>query len=61
LQREILNPNKAVYTSIFWHDKSKRLFASDELGLIYIIDVYEEEPMITKDMRKSPTHPLKIN
>jgi hypothetical protein len=37
------NPNKVLYTSICWDDEEKLLYLSDELGFIYIANVYMGE------------------
>ena len=44
------NPNKCVYTSICWDKQEQELYAADEKGYIYIINVYQEDKVITKDI-----------
>jgi hypothetical protein len=36
----ISNPNKVLYTSICWDEEEKLLYMADELGFIYIANVY---------------------
>lgn len=45
---DLKNPNKAVYTSIFWEPESQELYAADEKGYVYIINVYQEDKIIQK-------------
>lgn len=37
---EVKNPQKCVYTSIFWDFVEQELYAADEKGYVYIINVY---------------------
>lgn len=37
------NPNKAIFTSIAWDYQEQELYAADEKGYIYIINVYQED------------------
>ena len=34
------NPQKVLFTSIFWDEEGQRLYIADELGYIYIALVY---------------------
>jgi hypothetical protein len=62
LQVELHNPNKAVYTCLFWDSVDQQLFAADNRGFVYIIDIYEEDKVITKDLRdKKPKTGEKID
>jgi len=44
------NPNKCCYTSICWDKEEGELYAADEKGFIYIINVYQEDKVITKEI-----------
>jgi len=44
----IKNPQKCCYTSIFWDSLEQELYAADERGFIYIINVYQEDKIIMK-------------
>lgn len=44
----IKNPNKAVYTSIFWDNQFQELYISDECGFIWVLNVYMEKPLLQK-------------
>jgi len=37
------NPHKVLYTSISWDEKEKLLYLADELGYVYIANVYMGE------------------
>jgi len=51
MQVELVNPNKAVYTCLFWDSVDQCLFAADNRGFVYIIDIYQEDKITTKDLR----------
>ena len=34
------NPNKCLYTSICWDDQTQKLYLADEMGYIYIANIY---------------------
>jgi len=34
------NPQKCCYTSIYWDNLEQELYAADEKGFVYIINVY---------------------
>lgn len=34
------NPNKCLYTSICWDDQTQKLYLADELGYVYIANIY---------------------
>lgn len=40
------NPNKVIYTSIFWDDQV--LYIADELGYVGVLNVYMDKPFIWK-------------
>jgi WD40 repeat protein len=42
------NPQKCIYTSIFWDYQEQELYAADEKGYVYIINVYQEDKIVTK-------------
>ena len=44
----IKNPNKTVYTSIFWDNQFQELYIADEMGYIWVLNVYMEKPLIQK-------------
>jgi hypothetical protein len=52
MQVEIVNPNQAIYTSLFWDADDSRLYAADNRGFVYIIDIYDEDKIIVKDLRE---------
>ena len=37
------NPHKVLYTSISWYEIEKLLYLADELGYVYIANVYMGE------------------
>jgi len=34
------NPNKCLYTSICWDDQAQKLYLADEMGYVYIANIY---------------------
>ena len=46
----IRNPNKCVYTSIFWDSQHQELYISDEKGFITVMNVYNEKPIVHKQI-----------
>ncbi len=46
----IRNPNKCVYTSIFWDNVYQELFISDEKGYVTVLNVYQEKPLVHKQI-----------
>ena len=42
------NPQKCCYTSIYWDTLEQELYAADEKGYVYIINVYQEDKIIIK-------------
>ena len=34
------NPNKCLYTSICWDDHAQKLYLADEMGYVYIANIY---------------------
>lgn len=46
----IRNPNKCVYTSIFWDNQHQELYISDEKGFITVMNVYNEKPIVHKQI-----------
>lgn len=42
------NPQKCCYTSIFWDTLEQELYAADEKGYVYIINVYQEDKIVIK-------------
>ena len=42
------NPQKCCYTSIFWDTLDSLLYAGDEKGYVYIINVYQEDEIVIK-------------
>ena len=34
------NPNKCLYTSMCWDDQTQKLYLADELGYVYIANIY---------------------
>lgn len=62
MQVELVNPNKAVYTCLFWDSRGQELYAADNRGFIYIINIYQEDKIIVKDLRdKKPKTGEKID
>lgn len=62
MQVEITNPNKAVYTCLFWDYVDQQLYAADNRGFLYIINIYQEDKIIIKDLRdKKPKTGEKID
>ena len=59
-QFKIMNPNKACYTCMVWDQVNKKIFVGDEAGFLSIIDVYDEEKIVIKDLRSSSKLPFKI-
>jgi len=41
----IKNPNKCLYTSLFWDETSQELLVADEAGYIGVLNVYVENPI----------------
>lgn len=60
MQFEMINPNKACYSCMVWDSVDKKLYVGDDKGFLYIIDVYDEDQIITKDLRGSAKLPFKI-
>jgi len=48
----IRNPNKCIYTSIFWDSLFQELFIADERGFITVLNVYMEKPLVHKQIVK---------
>ena len=42
------NPNKCIYTSIFWDSTYQELFIADEKGFLTVLNVYMEKPLVHK-------------
>jgi len=43
-----------------WDSVNKKIFVGDDAGFLSIIDVYDEDKVIMKDLRPSSKLPLKI-
>lgn len=41
-----------MYTCLFWDSVDQCLFAADNRGFVYIINIYQEDKIITKDLRE---------
>jgi hypothetical protein len=46
----IKNPNKCIYTSIFWDSVQQELFIADEKGFVTVLNVYMEKPLVHKQL-----------
>ena len=56
------NPHKVLYTSICWDETEKILYLADELGYIYIANVYMGvKDTIQKDFFKGQGKIMKID
>jgi hypothetical protein len=42
----IRNPNKCVYTTIYWDQQYQELFIADEKGWLTVLNVYMEKPLV---------------
>ena len=56
----VTNPNKCVYTHLAWHPKECLLYAADEKGYLYVINVYQEDKYITKRPVKNKINSIEI-
>lgn len=52
------NPNKVVYTSIYWDDQV--LYIADELGYVGVLNVYMDKPFIWKRLVNDPIKKIEI-
>lgn len=48
----IVNPRKAVFTCLFWDPVDQLLYAADSKGFVSIINIYQEDKRIVKDLRE---------
>lgn len=46
------NPNKVIFTSIFWDNDFQELYISDELGFVWVLNVYVDKPVVMKQLAK---------
>jgi hypothetical protein len=46
----IKNPNKCVYSTIFWDQRYQELFIADEKGFLTVLNVYMEKPLVHKQL-----------
>lgn len=53
------NPNKVVYTSIYWDDQV--LYIADELGYVGVLNVYMDKPFIWKRLVNEPVKKIEID
>jgi WD40 repeat protein len=52
------NPNKVVYTSIFWDDQV--LYIADEMGYVGVLNVYMDKPFIWKRLVNEPIKKIEV-
>lgn len=49
-----------MYTHLAWHPKECLLYAADEKGYIYVINVYQEDKFIQKKPVKNKINRIEI-
>jgi len=54
------NPNKVTYTSIFWDNQFQELYIADELGYIWVLNVYVEKPLLQKRLIEEKIRKIEI-
>lgn len=57
---QIKNPNKCVYTSIYWDQQYQELFIADEKGFLTVLNVYMEKPLVQKQIADEKIKKIEI-
>ena len=57
---ELSNPNKAIFTCMCWDYQEQELYAADEKGFIYVINVYQEDKLFSKQLVKERIRKIEI-
>ena len=45
---QIKNPNKCIYSTLYWDTVYQELFIADEKGFLTVLNVYMEKPLVHK-------------
>ena len=59
-QNELTNPNKTVFTCLCWDYQEQELYAADEKGYIFVINVYQEDKLFSKQLVKERVNKIEI-
>ena len=57
---ELSNPNKTVFTCLCWDYQEQELYAADEKGYIFVINVYQEDKLFSKQLVKERVNKIEI-
>ena len=57
---ELNNPNKTIFTCLCWDYQEQELYAADEKGYIYVINVYQEDKLFSKQLVKERINKVEI-
>lgn len=55
-----MNPNKTIFTCLCWDYNDHELYAADEKGYVYVINVYQEDKLFSKQLVKERIKNIEI-
>jgi len=57
---ELMNPNKTIFTCLCWDFQDQELYAADDKGYVYVINVYQEDKLFSKQLVKERIRKIEI-